>query len=119
MLALTECLELDLETAGIDISVAAILPGPVASRIFESAGGVESGDRAASEAERAAMLQVKEVSMSALEAAEVVFAQGAAADFYLLTHLEMVGGAMAMRAEQLRTRSAPRLMTGDFDASAS
>ncbi|MEU6658824.1 SDR family NAD(P)-dependent oxidoreductase [Streptomyces sp. NPDC046821] len=119
VLALTECLKLDLETAGIDISVAAILPGPVASKIFESAGGVESGDHSASEAEREAMLQVKAVSMSALEAAEVVFAQGAAGDFYLLTHPDMVGGAMAVRAEQLRTRSAPRLMTGDFDASGS
>ncbi|MFB7328459.1 SDR family NAD(P)-dependent oxidoreductase [Streptomyces sp. NPDC056190] len=89
VLALTECLKLELESAEIDVSVAAILPGPVTSRIFESAGGVESGDRAAGEAERTAMLKVKDAAMSPLEAAERVFAQGAAGDFYLLTHPEM------------------------------
>ena len=43
ILALTECLSLEVQSAGHDhIRVQAVLPGAVASNIFESAGGVES-----------------------------------------------------------------------------
>jgi len=46
VLALTECLRLDVESAGHGhhIHVQAVLPGAVVSNIFESAGGVE-GER--------------------------------------------------------------------------
>ena len=43
VLALTECLRLEVEQAGHDqhIHVQAVLPGAVVSNIFESAGGVD------------------------------------------------------------------------------
>ena len=46
VLALTESLYLDVQSAGHGhhIHVQAVLPGPVVSNIFESAGGVESGE---------------------------------------------------------------------------
>ena len=44
VLALTECLRLEVQLAGHDhIRVQAVLPGAVASNIFESAGGVDDG----------------------------------------------------------------------------
>ena len=44
VLALTECLALEVAHAGHDhIHVQAVLPGAVASNIFESAGGVDGG----------------------------------------------------------------------------
>ncbi len=46
VLALTECLHLEVQSAGHDhhIHVQAVLPGAVVSNIFESAGGVDPGE---------------------------------------------------------------------------
>lgn len=111
VLALTECLYLDVESAGHShhIHVQAVLPGAVVSNIFESAGGVDSdneGDVAAAEAQRAAMLNVKASAMDALLAAETVFEQAAAGRFYLLTQ-QTVGAAMRDRANVLAAQRPP------------
>ncbi|MGV0652407.1 SDR family oxidoreductase [Mycolicibacterium thermoresistibile] len=113
VLALTECLRLEVELAGHAdrITVQAVLPGAVKSNIFEAAGGVDDGDVAAAEAQRAAMLDIKAAAMDPVEAARVVFEQAAAGEFYLLTQPEYVGGAMAERAAVLTERRAPVLRT--------
>lgn len=59
-------------------SAGAALPCPVASRIFEVVGGVDSGDLAA-DAGRAAMLKVREKAMTVAEAAATIFQQAATA----------------------------------------
>lgn len=114
VLALTECLYLDVRAAGHGdhIHVQAVLPGAVVSNIFESAGGVdpgESGDVAAAEAQRAAMLDIKAGAMDPLAAAETVFEQAAEGRFYLLTQPETVGAAMAERADVLVSQRHPML----------
>nr|WP_090340074.1 SDR family NAD(P)-dependent oxidoreductase [Mycolicibacterium malmesburyense]CRL68988.1 short-chain dehydrogenase/reductase SDR [Mycolicibacterium malmesburyense] len=113
VLALTECLRLEVEAAGHAdrIHVQAVLPGAVKSNIFESAGGVDDGDVGAAEAQRTAMLDIKAEAMDPVEAARVVFEQAAAGEFYLLTQPEYVGNAMAERAEILASRRAPVLRT--------
>lgn len=112
VLALTECLQLEVQLAGHDhIHVQAVLPGAVASNIFESAGGVDGGDVAAAEAQRSAMLDIKATAMDPLAAAEVVFDQAAEGRFYLLTQPEYVGSAMAERADVLASQRAPVLKT--------
>lgn len=113
VLALTECLRLEVELAGHAdrIHVQAVLPGAVKSNIFESAGGVDDGDVGAAEAQRTAMLDIKAEAMDPVEAARVVFEQAAAGEFYLLTQPEYVGNAMAERAEILASRRAPVLRT--------
>lgn len=113
VLALTECLRLEVELAGHAdrIHVQAVLPGAVKSNIFESAGGVDGGDVGAAEAQRTAMLDIKAEAMDPVEAARVVFEQAAAGEFYLLTQPEYVGNAMAERAEVLVSRRAPVLRT--------
>jgi NAD(P)-dependent dehydrogenase (short-subunit alcohol dehydrogenase family) len=112
VLALTECLHLDVQSAGHahHIHVQAVLPGAVVSNIFESAGGVDTnvGDVAAAEAQRAAMLDIKAQAMDPLVAAEVVFEQAAEGKFYLLTQ-QSVGAAMTERANVLATQSLPAL----------
>ncbi|ORV49220.1 oxidoreductase [Mycobacterium florentinum] len=110
VLALTECLYLDVRSAGHGqhIHVQAVLPGAVKSNIFESAGGVDaSGDAAVAEAQRAAMLDVKAAAMDARAAAATIFEQAAEGRFYLLTEPEYVGSAMAERANVLATQSHP------------
>lgn len=113
VLALTECLRLEVELAGHNhIHVQAVLPGAVVSNIFESAGGVDTGDVAAAESQRGAMLDIKADAMDPLAAAEVVFDQAAQGRFYLLTQPDYVGSAMAERAEVLVSQRPPALRTG-------
>lgn len=118
VLALTECLYLEVQLAGHDdhIHVQAVLPGAVVSNIFESAGGVNDGDVAAGEAQRSAMLAIKADAMDALAAAEALFDQAAEGRFYLLTQPEYVGSAMIERAETLVARRPPSSRGRRFDA---
>jgi NAD(P)-dependent dehydrogenase (short-subunit alcohol dehydrogenase family) len=112
VLALTECLHLEVAHAGLDhIHVQAVLPGAVASNIFESAGGVDAGDVRAAESQREAMLDIKAEAMDPVAAAEVVFEQAAEGRFYLLTQPEYVGSAMTERANVLASQRAPQLRT--------
>jgi NAD(P)-dependent dehydrogenase (short-subunit alcohol dehydrogenase family) len=112
VLALTECLHLDVQSAGHahHIHVQAVLPGAVVSNIFESAGGVDpdAGDAAAAEAQRSAMLDIKAAAMDPLAAAETVFEQAAEGRFYLLTQ-QAVASAMADRANVLAAQRPPVL----------
>lgn len=112
VLALTECLHLDIQSAGYDhhIHVQAVLPGAVVSNIFESAGGVDAGDAGAAEGQRSAMLDIKSAAMAPLAAAEMVFDQAAQGRFYLLTQPE-VGSAMTERANVLAMQRSPTLPT--------
>ncbi|BBY20716.1 hypothetical protein MSTO_09210 [Mycobacterium stomatepiae] len=110
VLALTECLYLDVQSAGHGhhIHVQAVLPGAVKSNIFESAGGVDaSGDAVVAEAHRTAMLHVKAAAIDARAAAATIFEQAAEGRFYLLTEPEYVGTAMAQRANVLAAQLPP------------
>ncbi|WP_448483904.1 SDR family NAD(P)-dependent oxidoreductase [Mycolicibacter sinensis] len=115
VLALTECLRLEVELTGHGdhIHVQAVLPGAVKSNIFEAAGGVEAdgagADVTAAESQREAMLDIKAGALDPLEAAEAVFAQSAQGGFYLLTQPEQVRSAMAERAKVLATLVPPQL----------
>lgn len=117
VLALTECLRLEVQLAGHDdhIQVQAVLPGAVVSNIFESAGGVDGGDVGAAESQRAAMLDIKAEAMDPLAAAEALFDQAAEGRFYLLTQPDYVGSAMAERAEVLVSQRPPTLRGRRFD----
>jgi short-subunit dehydrogenase len=111
VLALTECLYLDVHSAGHGhhVHVQAVLPGAVVSNIFESAGGVdpdEATDVRAAEAQRSAMLDIKAAAMDPLAAAETVFEQAADGRFYLLTQ-QSVGSAMTDRANVLAAQQPP------------
>jgi NAD(P)-dependent dehydrogenase (short-subunit alcohol dehydrogenase family) len=112
VLAMTECLYLDVQSAGHDhhIHVQAVLPGAVVSNIFESAGGVDSDatDAAIAEQQRRAMLEVKARAMDPLAAAATIFEQAAEGGFYLLTQ-QSVGAAMAERANVLAAQRHPSL----------
>ncbi|GAA4545054.1 SDR family oxidoreductase [Pseudonocardia xishanensis] len=114
VLALTECLHQEIAQTGADVVVSAVLPGPVVSDIFASAGGVDHGDVAAAEGHRRDMLAVRERGMSADEAAETIIAQAARGEFYIFTHEEAGRSAMVDRAEQLVARRAPRSFRSRF-----
>jgi NAD(P)-dependent dehydrogenase (short-subunit alcohol dehydrogenase family) len=110
VLALTECLYLDVQSAGHGhhIHVQAVLPGAVVSNIFESAGGVDADatDAVVAEHQRSAMLEVKAAAMDPSTAAATIFEQAAEGRFYLLTE-PSVGSAMAERANVLAAQKPP------------
>lgn len=113
VLALTECLRLEVALAGHGdrIHVQVVLPGAVKSNIFEAAGGVDTdgaADVAVAESQREAMLAIKTGALDPLEAAEAVFEQSALGGFYLLTQPEQVRAAMAERAQGLTTLVPPQ-----------
>jgi NAD(P)-dependent dehydrogenase (short-subunit alcohol dehydrogenase family) len=115
VLAMTECLHQEVELAGHadHVHVQAVLPGAVASNIFETAGAVEDGDVAAAEDHRAAMLKVKAQAMDPVDAARTFFVQAAAGEFYLLSQ-RFVADAMQARADVLTYRRAPVLRHGEL-----
>ncbi|MGC7101798.1 SDR family NAD(P)-dependent oxidoreductase [Amycolatopsis lurida] len=115
VLAITECLHQEVELAGHagHVHVQAVLPGAVASNIFESARAVDDGDLAAAEEHRAAMLRVKTAAMDPLDAARVFFERAAAGEFYLISQ-SFVADAMVARAETLTHRQTPVLPQGEF-----
>ncbi|OKH81514.1 oxidoreductase [Mycobacterium sp. ST-F2] len=117
VLALTECLRVEVELAGHDnhVCVQAVLPGPVQSNIFTAAGGVDGGSghaADASESERTAMHQI--TAMDPMTAAEIIFDQSAAGGFYLTTHPDAVSGAMTERARVLTEQAIPKLRNRRF-----
>lgn len=111
VLALTECLQLEVQSVGHEhhVHIQAVLPGAVVSDIFESAGGVDGGDTSAAEGQRAAMLDIKADAMDPLAAAQVLFEQATEGRFYLLTQPDYVGSAMTERARVLAGQEPPRL----------
>ena len=112
VLALTECLRVEVEMAGQadHICVQAVLPGPVQSNIFTAAGGVAGSDASASE--RDAMVSI--IAMDPLSAAQAIFEQSAAGGFYLSTHPEQVQASMADRGRALTNRATPKLRARRF-----
>ncbi len=108
VLSITECLRLEILMVGGNVRVAAVLPGIVASDIFQSALSVTDGDVDAAEGHRRSMLTIREQrGITSLEAAETIFEQAARGEFYIVTQPDFVLTAMAARAEQLRTRKPP------------
>lgn len=112
VLALTECLRVEVEMAGHadHICVQAVLPGPVQSNIVTAAGGVAGSD--ASAAERNAMVSI--IAMDPLSAAEAIFEQAVAGGFYLSTHPEQVRASMADRGRALTDQVTPQLRARRF-----
>ncbi len=115
VLSITECLYLELQAVEANVRVAAVLPGIVTSNIFQSARSVDSGDLDAAERHREAMMAVRERGISPLDAAQTIFEQAAAGEFYVVTQPEMVLAGMAARADQLRDRRAPRIRWSSQD----
>jgi NAD(P)-dependent dehydrogenase (short-subunit alcohol dehydrogenase family) len=107
VLSFSECLRLEMELQGAPISVSAVLPGPVATRIFADAA--TGRDATAVEAHRRVMQQMVGGGLSARQAAERILAGVAAGSFWVSTHPELTAQMAKARAEHLATQATPRL----------
>jgi NAD(P)-dependent dehydrogenase (short-subunit alcohol dehydrogenase family) len=106
-LSFTECLFLEMSRAAPQIRVSAILPGPVATRIFMDAptGPTQNANR-----HRAIMENMLTAhGMTPLAAGETILEQIAEGKFWVTTHPDMLAHSAQARATHLATLADPYL----------
>jgi len=108
VLSFSECLYLEMEQVKAPIRVSAVLPGPVATRIFEDAPGGSNPDSIAFH--RAAMnAALSEQGMTPLDAARLILDQVAEGKFWVSPHPEMMQASASRRAAHLAALATPML----------
>ena len=108
VLSFTECLALEMELIGAPITVSAVLPGPVATRIFDDAP--MGKDPRGVEAHRGHMqTMLREYGTSPAEAGRLILDGVARGDFWVSTHPQMMAEAAHDRAAYLQKMERPRL----------
>ena len=105
VLSYTEGLYLEMRMQKAPIHVSAVMPGPVATAIFDDARGAG----AAQHNHRAIMKDMLADGMEPAEAAERILAGIAGGDFWVSTHPELTLATARMRAEYLSTLARPGL----------
>ena len=103
--AFAETLALEIGLTGKPIHVASVIPGAVATAIFDRAN---KGD-AAAERHRAIMQAMLAASMAPADAARIIFARLAARDFFIMTHPDDARAIIAGRIDFLSKLAAPAL----------
>lgn len=99
VLAFSECLYLEMQLKKAPIQVSAVLPGPVATRIFADSDGA---DDELSTHHRAMMkTMLEQAGITPLEAAQRIFTQLAAGEFWVSTHPEITQHMAGRRAQHL------------------
>jgi len=105
VLSFTEGLYLEMRMQRKPIHVSAVMPGPVATSIFDDAKGAGP----AQNHHRAAMKDMLADGMEPMEAARIILAGIARGDFWVSTHPELTLQTARMRAEYLSSLARPDL----------
>lgn len=106
VLAFTESLYLDIQYTGAPVHVSAVVPGPVASRIYEDA---RATDTALVVRHREMMRQYQGAGIPIEDAGHIILEQVAAGNFFVSTHPEMTSQYAQGRADYLSRLQAPEL----------
>ncbi len=106
-LSFTECLLLDVQAAGVDLQVSAIMPNWVRSRLFEDAGSAHIEDEQSRQAFENMAKSMVDGGMDPLDAATEMLDGVARGDFWVMTDTERVHELMAQRAAMLIDRTLP------------
>jgi short-subunit dehydrogenase len=108
VLSFSECLYLEMEQVKAPIRVSAILPGPVATRIFEDAPVGSNHDSIAYH--RAVMsATLSQQGITPMDAARLILAQVAEGKFWVSPHPEMMQATASRRAAYLTALATPAL----------
>jgi NAD(P)-dependent dehydrogenase (short-subunit alcohol dehydrogenase family) len=107
VLSFSECLYLEMQLKQVPIRVSAIMPGPVATRIFTDSAGTKDTVSTFHQKVMEDMLAAN--GMTALEAAKIILPQIAAGEFWVSTHPDMTRDYAANRARHLTELSLPGL----------
>jgi NAD(P)-dependent dehydrogenase (short-subunit alcohol dehydrogenase family) len=107
ILSFSECLRLEMQLKGAPIAVSAIMPGPVATRIF-----ADSNTDAAHDAERHRQIMhgmLEADGISGYEAATRILPQIADGQFWVSTHPAMTREFAQQRAQYLSALAEPQM----------
>jgi len=108
VLSFTECLFLEMQLQDKPVSVSAVLPGPVATRIFEDAP--TGNDAAFAQRQRDVMhSMISQGGMTPLEAGKIILEGIAAKQFWVSTHPEIMAFMAQARADYLSKLAPPAL----------
>jgi short-subunit dehydrogenase len=107
VLSFSECLRLEMLVKKAPITVSAILPGPVATKIFDDTQPVQ--ERMALHHREVMRAMLEHEGITGVEAARRIFSQLAAGDFWVTTHPEMTQGMAQQRAAYLAAMATPEL----------
>lgn len=107
MIAFSECLAMEMQVKQAPIQVSAILPGPVATRIFEESKANPDPVSAYHREVMRSMLEKE--GMTGYQAAQQILPQIAAGEFWVSTHPEITRGYAANRADVLANLHKPVL----------
>jgi NAD(P)-dependent dehydrogenase (short-subunit alcohol dehydrogenase family) len=109
VLSFSECLRMEMDLVGAPISVSAVLPGPIATRIFTDAATPKDSSRIEFHRKMMQDMTHGPGSLTGKQAAERILAGIAAKEFFVSTHPEITAGMAKQRAEHLATLSTPTL----------
>lgn len=108
VLSFSECLFLEMELQKAPIHVSAVLPAPVATRIFDDAP-TEPGSDMVAKQRRMMQAMLVETGMTPLEAGERILAGIASGAFWVSTHPETTEHFAKARAAHLAALATPAL----------
>lgn len=107
ILSFTECLHLEMQLKQSQVQVSAILPGPVATRIFSDAKGAD--DPLVTHHREVMKGMLDQLGITAADAAQRIFAQIADGKFWVSTHPEMTQSMARNRAIHLEGLATPTM----------
>jgi NADP-dependent 3-hydroxy acid dehydrogenase YdfG len=107
VLAFSECLYLEMQLKKSLVQVSAVLPGPVATRIFTDADG--GGDPLVAHHREMMRGMLEQMGITPQEAAVRIFEQIAGGSFWVSTHPEMTQQAAQARALHLSGLELPQI----------
>jgi short-subunit dehydrogenase len=107
VLAFSECLYLEMQQKNLPIQVSVIMPGPVSTRIFDDPHGCRDAQSAHHRDKMLTMLT--EAGLAPIEAAERIFSQLMAGEFWVSTHPALTQEMAGLRADHLRELRRPAM----------
>jgi NAD(P)-dependent dehydrogenase (short-subunit alcohol dehydrogenase family) len=107
VLAFSECLRLEMEVKKAPISVSAVLPGPVTTRIFTDSEG--AADPVSQHHRQAMQAMLDANGIDGYEAAKIILPQIARGDFWVSTHPDLTREYAANRARMLTELENPSM----------
>lgn len=99
ILAFSECLYLEMQLKKAPVQVSAVLPGPVATRIFKDSEG--AADPVVVRHRQVMRDMLEQVGITPLAAAETILEQITAGNFWVSTHPDITAGMAQARAAHL------------------
>lgn len=108
VLSFTECLYLEMQLQPKPVNVSVVLPGPVATRIFEDANGADS-QREVSGHRQIMRDMLAHDGMTGFEAGRIILEGIAARQFFVSTHPETTLGMAQARAQHLANLTTPQM----------